>query len=595
MGVLKHLKNMDEEKYEKLKEIIKTADDAYYKDSTSIMTDYEYDTLVKIKEKYENEHKIKVNDTPGSSIDGTLELRKHSRPMLSLQNTYSPDELIKKLSSIAVPDIFIEPKYDGVSLSLIYKDGKLVDAVTRGDGKVGETVLRNAGSIENILTEIPNCDPLIIRGEVVIFKDKFHDLNQAQVEKELPMYSNPRNAASGLLRSKNVDLDYGTLHFLPYFLFGMEEELKTYQASIQLLEEWGFGMDHTGRLLKNVPAVIIQSLRDYEARKDQYPYMIDGLVVKVNNMNVWPTLGNTSKHPKWAFAFKFPPDPVRTILKDIQWTVARTGNLTPVGILEPVDIDGVTISKVTLHNASYILENDYRLGDTVKLIRAAEVIPKLVGVEKDLRYLVNDKPTDLPEVCPCCGKPIKVDHQNIIRLTCTNPYCTDKLKRQVEYIAGRSVLDIKGLGTKILDDLVDAKVIQEREDIFNLYDWIGNDPNVDKVISPKNGEKIKKELRKLDKITDEQIMAYLDIPNLGKSFTNTFLSLVGSWDTLLELADNDKGFRTLLDNVINSLSEVTRMTLDNWLVTNRKLNFQSLRTLIRFMARMKEENKAIKN
>ena len=457
--------------------------DKYYKESISVVSDKEFDIALKELEAIEKEHPEWVtSESPtqsvGSSLDSKSRFPKvaHSTPMISLENSYDCDDIRRFLNRVkenGSEDVIIESKLDGLSLALIYRKGRLVKAITRGDGKVGEDVLQNALQIRGIPERIyPEAD-IEVRGEVIMSYKAFNDENKLREENKVELAANPRNLAAGTLRSLDPSIVKSRrLDFFAYFLmpssFGWISQMK----SLNKLKELGFRVYPTSVVMKtNDIDSIMKFIETYDKENREYKpeYPEDGLVIKVNDRKLWDKIGSNSKAPKWAVAYKFEPEEAETRLIDVEIQVGRTGKITPVAIMEPVTISGSVVRRATLHNFDEIERLGVKIGDYVFIEKAAEIIPKVKRVDFDKRN-GPEKPIEVPEVCPCCGSKLVKPEYNV-DLYCLNPNCPGTSYFKILHFASRQCMDIRGLGIKVLEELFDDGLIKNPVDIYKLKDY----------------------------------------------------------------------------------------------------------------------------
>lgn len=447
--------------------------DAYYNKDAPIVSDHEYDKLYIKVVKYEQTNDIDKN-SPTQKVGGVankdMVKMVHPTQMLSLGNVFDAEELKLWISKIPDVSYLVEPKYDGVSLNLIYRNGTLSAAITRGDGTTGEIVTANALAVKGIpkqLKEHVN-GMLEIRGEVVMFKDVFAAINKEREELKLPQFANPRNAAAGSLRQLDPSVTASReLVFFAYAIGSNNLPNIKYQSDVlSYLKTLGFSIGLKPEVYSNYMG-IINSIMLLQSSRETFPMMLDGAVVKINSLELQKKLGSTIKYPKWAIAYKFPADIVTTRLLDISYQVGRTGVITPVAVLHPVNIAGVIVSRATLHNLEEIKRKDLRIGDVITIIRSGDVIPKILSVVMEKR-INNDKYIAI-NTCPCCSKAIS-NTNGILR--CHNPNCVDIIKGKLIYAASRKVLNIDGLGDSIISELVNKKYVKNLIDIYNLTEEI---------------------------------------------------------------------------------------------------------------------------
>ncbi len=469
---------------ERLRREINRHDYLYYVLAQPEISDYEYDMLMKRLEELEQQYPEFITpDSPTQRVSGVptkeFPVVQHRKPMLSLSNTYNEEEIRdfdRRVRSLLRPgekyEYVCELKIDGVAMSLLYEDGVLVRAATRGDGEQGDDVTNNVKTIRSIPLRLETEDPVLrnieVRGEIYFYRKDLVKLNEERLENGEPPFANPRNAAAGSLKLQDPRLvAKRPLKMFCYWIEPLSDEryLKTHYHGLKTLEQLRFPVNPHYRLCQNIEEVIAY-WSEWQQKRDTLPYDIDGVVVKLNDLEQQERLGATAKSPRWAIAFKFKAEQVETRLKEIVWQVGRTGVVTPVAILEPVQILGTTVSRATLHNVEEIQRLDVRPGDYVLLEKGGDVIPKIVRVIKEKR------PKDLPPyqpptTCPVCGSPL-VKHPGEVALRCENVACPEQVARRVEHFASRRAMDIEGLGEKVVDLLFREKLISDYGDLYYL-------------------------------------------------------------------------------------------------------------------------------
>ena len=476
-------------KYEMLKEEIQLHNYNYHAKDNPTISDSEYDKLFRELLSFEEQNpNLVTSDSPSQRVGFTpldeFETYEHSVPMLSLANVFSElefldfhDRILKRLVNIDDFDYFCEPKMDGAAVSLIYKDGILDRAVTRGDGRVGEDISQNVKTIRSIPQKLLSPDNkipslIVIRGEIFISKASFEDMNNFAMKNDAKVFANPRNAASGSLRQ--LDPKITSKRPLSFIAHGLGEckgiDFSSISDFYEHLKTWKIP---TSDLCKKV-STKEECLEFHEkilAQRDSIPYEIDGVVFKVNDYDLHKRLGFISRAPRWAIAHKFPAEEATTILEDIEFQVGRTGILTPVARLNPVIVGGVTVKNATLHNIDEIKRLGIDVGDRVILRRAGDVIPKIVKV---VEKYPESRPVQIPKKCPCCKA--DVIRVNTSDLMCTGGFNCDAIKKgQIIHFVSRKAFDIEGLGEKILDQLLESNMISSSSDLFKL--------NIDDLIS----------------------------------------------------------------------------------------------------------------
>ncbi len=456
----------------------------YYEQDNPSVEDYVYDRayqrLVELETQFPE---LKSADSPTQRVGGavTTQLTKvrHDIPMLSMGDVFSVDELMdfnrrqQDNGDVTVePEYNLELKIDGLSLSLVYENGKLVQGSTRGNGTIGEDVTANVMTIKSIPHELPEPLTLEFRGECYMPKASFVKLNEEREAAGLPVFANPRNAAAGSLRQ--LDPKVTAKRDLATFMYYVPEYQKlgvtTQAGALDRMRELGFSVNPNNRVVHN-EAEIAAYIDEYTAQRDQLSYGIDGIVEKVNDLATENALGNTVKVPRWEIAYKFPPEEQATVVRDIVWTVGRTGNVTPTAVMDPVPLAGTTVSRASLHNPDYLREKDIRLGDTVYLHKAGDIIPEISRVDLKKRP-ADSQEYEIPTKCPVCGAEL-VHLDDEVALRCINPMCPAQIKEGLAHFASRNAMNIDGLGPKIIQQLWDKKLIRDVADLYRLnYDQL---------------------------------------------------------------------------------------------------------------------------
>ncbi len=464
------------ERIKQLTDLLNVANHQYYVLDDPKMPDFEYDMLLRELENLEAEYpQFALPDSPTKRVGGEalskFEKVVHTVPLMSLQDVFSLDELDDFLQKIVEQypgtAFTVEPKIDGLSVALEYENGIFVRGATRGDGSIGEDVTENLKTIYSIPMTIPNAPPrLIVRGEVYMPKKSFEKLNAAQEEAGKPLFANPRNAAAGSLRQ--LDPKIAAKRGLDILVFNVQlaegVRFKTHSETLEYLKALNFKVI-PWQTLSSVSAINNQVMEINENR-ESLPCDIDGAVIKVDDLALRETLGATAKFPRWAAAYKYPPEIKPTIVEDIVVQVGRTGVLTPKAVVKPVRLAGTTVTNATLHNQDFITERDIRIGDTVRIRKAGEIIPEILDVDLSKRP-ENAKAYFLPQVCPICGAPTKRDEDGAF-LRCTGVACPAQLSRNIAHFVGRDAMDIEGLGASIVDALIEKGLLHSAADIYYL-------------------------------------------------------------------------------------------------------------------------------
>lgn len=471
---------------EELRRNIREHDYRYYVLNEPIISDYEYDQLMAKLIALENAHpELITPDSPTQRVSGepTKEFPTvvHEIPMLSLSNTYSIEELqefenrLKNFLPVETFEYVTELKFDGIAVSLIYRDGVLVQAATRGDGEQGDEITNNLKTIRSVpLRLFVNAhlpQNIEVRGEVYMTKSAFEKLNKEQEKLGEKPFANPRNATGGTLKLQDPQLvAKRSLSFTAYYLrlLGEDREripLTTHFEALHMLRELGLPVSRHIALCKSLWEVV-DFCNTWEEKRDELPFEIDGVVIKVNHFDQQERLGATAKSPRWATAYKFKPRQATTVLRKIHFQVGRTGVITPVAVLEPVSLGGITITRATLHNEEEIQRKDIREGDTVIVERGGDVIPKIVGVVKEKRT-TNSVPFQMPSTCPVCGGPV-VRERGEVAVRCENIACPAQVHRRIAHFASRTAMDIEGLGESWIQALIENKFVSDYGDLYYL-------------------------------------------------------------------------------------------------------------------------------
>jgi len=470
-------KNEAKKEIEKLREDINYHNYKYYVENKPVISDYEYDMLLKKLEALEKEFPDLVTpDSPtqrvgGEPIEGFTSVE-HKVAMLSLDNAYSYDELrefderVKK--NVGDVEYVAEPKIDGLGVALLYENGVLVRGATRGDGVKGDDVTTNLKTIHSIPLKLRGSalKNVEVRGEVYFPIATFKKFNKEQEKKGEQVFANPRNAAAGSIRQLDPRIVASRpLDVFLYFISYSDKEFLTHEKAILALKEAGFRVNPLIKKVKNIEEAI-EYCKNLEEKRETLDYEIDGAVLKVNSIEQQKKLGSTIKHPRWAIAFKFTAKQATTKLNDIVIQVGRTGTLTPVAVLEPVQVGGVTVSRATLHNFDELKRKDIRIGDTVLVERSGDVIPQVVESIKEKRT-GNEKARGIPKKCPVCGSDI-ARTEDEVAVRCPNRLCPARLKWRVKYYASRDAMDIEHLGESTIDKLIEEDLIDNVADIYGL-------------------------------------------------------------------------------------------------------------------------------
>ncbi len=469
MAVPKEVK----EEVERLRELIRKYDYYYYVLNNPLVSDAEYDELKRRLMELEQRYpELITPDSPTQKVGAPprreFPQARHSVPMLSLDDARNEQEIrerLRRIRELAGMDVefCVEPKFDGTSLELVYEKGVLVRAITRGDGYVGEDVTPNARTIRTVPLRLFEDVSIEIRGEVVMPKRAFQELNKRLIEEGQRPFANPRNAAAGSLMQLDPRITaQRPLDFIVWGFGKSEIEFKKQSEFLKKARELGFKAPDP--FVTKDDEEIIRHYREWEAKRDSYDYELDGLVIKVNDIPLWDRLGYTARAPRWAFAAKFKPRERTTRLLNVVWQVGRTGIITPVAELEPVEIGGVIVSRATLHNVEILKKLGVMIGDWVVVSRAGDVIPQIIKPIPE-RRTGKERPVPIPDRCPVCGGEVV---QEGPYLKCVNASCPARLVASIKHLASRDAFDVEGLGDKTARLLVEKGLVKDLADVFKL-------------------------------------------------------------------------------------------------------------------------------
>jgi DNA ligase (NAD+) len=468
-----------EKRINELREQIDYHSYMYYVLNSPEISDEEFDKLYKELEQLEEQYPQTVTpDSPtqrvGERPAGQLNEVNHSSRLYSLENTYSEEEIrafndrVCRIIGHDRVDYYAELKIDGLSIALRYQKGRLVLAATRGDGITGEDVTENARAIRSIPLKLRESVDIEVRGEVFLPKSEFENVNRNRLERGLALFANPRNAAAGTMRQ--LDSREVVRRKLDAFFYQIVDPgyhgLSTQAEAISMLRQLGLRFEPNGCLCRSVEEVISYWERWHNRRHD-LDYAVDGVVVKVDRIDLHDELGYTSRSPRWAIAFKFPAEQSETRLNEVSFQVGRLGTITPVAELEPVRLSGTTVKRASLHNFEYIRERDIREGDIVVIEKAGDIIPQVVSVLSDRRTGL-EKSISAPSSCPVCKGPVGKEKKEDVAIKCLNPGCPAKAEKRLELFASRNSMDIEGLGEKMIERLVEVGMLKSLADIYRL-------------------------------------------------------------------------------------------------------------------------------
>ncbi len=475
---------------DRLRKLIEYHNNLYYKKSQPEISDYEYDQLVKELEALEKKYpEYKTESSPAQKVssdlnDGAKSIE-HKVRMYSLDNGYSVDEIKSFVIKAAEGETFsLEHKIDGFSVNLYYDNGELQYATTRGDGRKGDIITENVKTISSIPVSIKYKNPCEIRGEIYMPKSQFNRINAEREEQGLKLFVNPRNAAAGTIKVKDSEIVAGRKLECIIYSVGLfnNDSIKSQKELLSFFKKNGFPVSNYTKFTSDVTEME-EHLAYWDSERFNLEYDIDGIVVKVNDFSIQDRLGFTEKSPRWAIAYKFKAEEAVTVLNDVIYQVGRTGAVTPVAVLEPVFLSGSTVSRATLHNEDEIKRLNLRIGDKVKLIKSGEIIPKIIAVAE---HNESGEEVKYPSSCPSCESPLS---KNDAIIYCNNPQCPAQISRKIEHFVSRDAMNIDGLGTSIVQQLIDHKIIRTIPDIYKI--------DFDKVINlEKQAEKSVDNMRK---------------------------------------------------------------------------------------------------
>lgn len=544
--------NIDEKSYEKLRKEIEKHNKLYYIDDKPEITDIEYDILIKklkkienenpkFKEKYEKKYKEELSPTEKIGGIASEKFSKviHKVPMLSLSNTYNIGEIedfdqrCRKIVGLDKKlEYILELKLDGLSISLIYENGKFIKAVTRGDGQIGEDVTENVMQIKSIPKKLKENISIEVRGEIVLPISQFNKVNNERMEEGEDVFANPRNAAAGTIRQLDSSIvkERGLDCYLYYLVEAEKHGVKSHEESIKFIENLGF---KTTKIFEKYDDFIKleKSIDKWHKDREKLDYETDGLVIKVNDFSLYEMLGYTTKSPRWAIAYKFPAEQVKTKLYNITYQVGRTGVVTPVAELEPVNISGSVVKRASLHNFEEIERKDIRIGDNVIIEKAAEIIPQVVKVVVEDRT-GNEKAVKIPTNCPVCNSELSKE-EGQVALKCYNPVCPEKVKREIEYFVSRDAMNISGLGEKIVERFIELGKIKTVVDIYNLEQYREELESLEKM-GKKSVENLLTNIEKSKNRDFNKVFYALGIPFIGKFNANLLTKTFGNIEKIKE-------------------------------------------------------------
>ncbi len=582
-----------QKRYDDLIKIIKEADYHYHTLDNPIITDQEYDKYLKELYKIEEEHPELIRETSptqrvGSTVLTGFNKVHHQKPMLSLSNVFNEKEILlfdQKIKKEKInPTYVCELKIDGIAVSLIYQKGLLIQAATRGDGIVGEDITNNVKTIKSIPLRLTKNIDITVRGEIYMSKKVFEDLNKTNLSKGINLFQNPRNAAAGSIRQLDAKItnERKLNNFIYHLPNPLDYGLKTHFEALKFMKELGFKINDESQLVGSIEEVL-EFIKKQSKLRDKLSYEIDGIVIKINDIQDQINLGYTAKSPKWATAYKFPAIEVLTKLNDIVFTVGRTGKITPNAVLDPVLVAGSTIRRATLHNEDFINDKKLKIGDIVSIRKAGDVIPEVVEVKTN-RRTGFEKPFKMIKQCPICHTKL-VKYENQVDFYCPNSACDARKINNLIHFTSRKAMNIEGLGENIIEIFYNLGLITNISDIYilkdqketlielegfgyksidNLLSAIENSKSrsLEKLLFalgiPHVGEKtaliIAKKYLHLDEIINISTEELLQIPDIGNIIAESLTTYFKNKDNLIQinkLRENGLNFNYLGSTSLN--------------------------------------------
>lgn len=563
--------NEAKKRVDELKIQLEKANHNYYDLDAPTLEDDEYDALMRELRSLEQDFpELLTEDSPSQRVGGTAQNTfakvRHEVQMGSLQDVFSVDEVrafVERVREEGADEFTVEPKIDGLSVSLEYRDGVLTLGSTRGDGFIGEDITPNLKTIRTIPLNIPEKLPLFeVRGEVYMPRSSFAELCELQEKNGEPLPKNPRNAAAGSLRQKDSKITASRK--LDIFCFNIQRaegrEFKTHSETLEFMEELGFHVIPDYRVCHTADE-IVERIEEIGQMRRSLPFDIDGAVVKVNNIALRAEIGETTKVPKWAVAFKYPPEEKETTLREIEINVGRTGALTPVAVFDPVQLAGTSVGRAVLHNQDFITERDIRIGDRIIVRKAGDIIPEVV---KSVAHGEDSEPFHIPDICPVCGsKAVRDEDEAVIR--CQNIECPAQLLRSIEHFASRAAMNIDGLGEAIVEQLVQADLVHTVADLYTLD---LQELTALERFGTKSAQNLLDNIEKSKNNELDRLIFALGIRGIGQRAATLLCQKFGSIDSIITAEADDiaaiDGFGEILaQSVYTAMREPHRIALIN--------------------------------
>ena len=590
------------ERIEYLVNLLNEANYNYYVLDNPTITDQEYDKYLKELEKLEEEYpEYKSDASPSQRVGGKVLTKfgkiKHDKPMLSLADVFNEEEIenfYNKIINAGISPHFVcEQKIDGLSVSLIYKKGILYSAATRGDGIVGENITNNVKTIKNVPLKLRKDIDIEVRGEIFMNKETLNKLNELRAKEGLSLLQNCRNAAAGSIRQLDPKITRErNLDVFIYHLPNPEDyNLKTHYEALIFMEELGFKVNKKWNKLVTNLTEIMSYIDSLAKERENLQYDIDGVVIKVNELNAQKQLGFTAKYPRWAIAYKFPNEEVYTKLEDIIFTVGRTGQITPNAVLDPVIVMGSTISRATLHNEEYVKMLDLKIGDTVAIHKAGDVIPEVIrplierrtGEEKDFKMIKN---------CPICGSSL-VKKDGMVDYFCINDNCPKRNIEVLIHYASKNAMNIEGLGEKVVEDLYNMKYVLNIDDFYHLEKY-KEELKLMEGYGEKSINKLLENIENSKNNSLERLLFGLGIPNVGSKTAKIIAKKFNTMDNLINANIDDlinikdigqiiaKSIKDYLNNNIDLINRLKNINI-NMTYTGEKEKFNEFITNKKFV------------
>jgi DNA ligase (NAD+) len=565
-----------QDKYDQLIEKINQWNYEYYILNQSSVSDREYDSIYKELENFEKEHPELIRkDSPtqrvGDHPQEAFEKVTRAEKMFSLENTYNHDELrafyerVEGVLENEPLEWIVEPKVDGLSIECVYENGFLTLAATRGDGYIGENVTENVKTIRSVPLKLrgeASTSSVTMRGEVYLERKDLGTINQDRIKEELPEFKNPRNAAAGSLRLLDArETSKRPLKVCFYSIQSSEIQFQKHEEVFELFKKWGIPTHKKIRKAHSVDE-LIQIIEESKTLNETLPFDIDGLVIKLNNISQQKRLGFTSKYPRWAIAYKYETDKAETQILDVQFQVGRTGTLTPVAHLEPIFLSGTTVSRASLHNMDEIEKKDIRIGDWAIVEKAGEIIPQVISVLTDKRKNKLDK-IKAPTKCPVCGSSVGKNEEDDAAIRCLNSTsCPAQIKESIRYFCSRKAFNIENVGPALIDQLVEAKLIEDVADLFNLK--LENLVPLERMAEKSAQNVIDGIQMAKEQVTFARLLIALGIPFVGETASRLLAKKVSSLDffiqsskeTVISTLENVHGIGDkMIESIVNFFSE----------------------------------------